>query len=200
MKRWVGLTAVVALAMLSSQSPLAAGDHDGDRNRDRSLAASLTGFEEPPAVLTTGRGELEVKISRDEDSFEYELSYQDLEGTVTQSHIHVGQLSVNGGISVWLCQTATNAAPTPNADGPVPVCPPGPDGGTVTGRVTAAQVLGPAGQGVAPQEFAELLRAMRRGVTYANVHSSRNPGGEIRGQIRVNRGHDWWGGNDDHDR
>jgi hypothetical protein len=193
MRRWLGLTAVVAFAMLSSQSPVTARDHD--RGRDRSLKASLTGFEEPPAVLTTGRGELEVKISRDEESFEYKLSYQDLEGTVTQGHIHVGQLSVNGGIAVWLCQTATNAAPQPNADGPVPICPPGPDGGTVTGRVTAAQVIGPAGQGVAPAEFEELLRAMRRGVTYANVHSApRNPGGEIRGQIRV-RDNDWW----DHD-
>jgi hypothetical protein len=192
---WLG-AAVVALAVLGSQSSLAAADHDRDRSRNRSLKASLTGFEEPPAVLTTGRGELDVKISRDEESFEYELSYQDLEGTVTQSHIHVGQLSVNGGIAVWLCQTATNAAPVPNADGPVPVCPPGPAGGTVTGRVTAAQVIGPAGQGVAPAEFEELLRAMRRGVTYANVHSTpRNPGGEIRGQIQV-RHHSWWDDDD----
>ena len=74
MRRWVGLTAVVALAMLGSQSSVTARDHD--RDRDRSLKASLSGFEEPPAVLTTGRGELEVKISRDEESFEYKLSYR----------------------------------------------------------------------------------------------------------------------------
>ncbi len=114
-------------------------------------------------MLTTGRGELEVRISRDEESFEYKLSYQDLEGTVTQGHIHVGQLSVNGGIAIWLCQTATNTAPAAKRGWPGADLPARPGRGTVTGRVTAAQVLGPAGQGVAPQEFEELLRAMRRG-------------------------------------
>jgi hypothetical protein len=46
-------------------------------------------------------------------------------------------------------------------------------------------VIGPLGQGVAAGEFAEVLAAIRKGVTYANVHSSRNPGGEIRGQIKA---------------
>jgi hypothetical protein len=56
--------------------------------------------------------------------------------------------------------------------------------------VTAEQVIGPNGQGVAPGEFAEVLNAMRRGVAYVNVHSSRSPGGEIRGQLQLSgRGH-----------
>ena len=46
----------------------------------------------------------------------------------------------------------------------------------------------PAGQGVAPtagtvDEFDELVAPLRDGVTYANVHSSKFPGGAIRGQI-----------------
>lgn len=49
---------------------------------------------------------------------------------------------------------------------------------------TAANVIGPAAQGVAIGEFEEVLRALRLGVAYANVHSDRSPGGEIRGQIR----------------
>jgi len=32
-------------------------------------------------------------------------------------------------------------------------------------------------------EFDEFIAAMRAGVTYANVHTSQFPGGEIRGQI-----------------
>ena len=48
-------------------------------------------------------------------------------------------------------------------------------------------MVGPAGQGLAPGEFDELVRAMRAGATYANVHTTLVPGGEIRGQIDGNR-------------
>jgi hypothetical protein len=44
-------------------------------------------------------------------------------------------------------------------------------------------VIGPAGQGIAAGEFSELVDALRAGRAYANVHSSKFPGGEIRGQI-----------------
>jgi len=53
----------------------------------------------------------------------------------------------------------------------------------VSGTITAAEVIGPTSQGLAPGEFAELLRAIDENVTYANVHSSEHPSGEIRGQI-----------------
>lgn len=174
----IGAT-LVALAMLGPQGLLVA---DEDGGQGRKLKASLTGFQEPPAVSSTGRGKFEAKISHDESSFDYELSYQDLEGTVTQSHIHIGQFSVNGGIAIWLCQTEGTPAPE-SVRAVTPACP-GPNEGTVTGTVTAAQVIGPAGQGVAAGEFEEVLRAIRAGVAYANVHSTRNPGGEVRGQIR----------------
>jgi hypothetical protein len=59
----------------------------------------------------------------------------------------------------------------------------------VTGTVTAADVVGPTGQGVSPGEFEEILDAMRAGVTYANVHTTKIPGGEIRGQIGRGRHH-----------
>ena len=58
---------------------------------------------------------------------------------------------------------------------------------TITGSFVAADVVGPAGQGLAPGEFDELVRAMRAGATYANVHTTLVPGGEIRGQIDGNR-------------
>ena len=44
-------------------------------------------------------------------------------------------------------------------------------------------VNGPAGQGIKPGEYAELLQAIRAGLTYANVHSKTYPAGEIRAQI-----------------
>jgi hypothetical protein len=66
----------------------------------------------------------------------------------------------------------------------------GPRSGFVSRTVSAADVIGPAGQGIDAGEFEEVLIALRSGVTYANVHSARNPGGEIRGQIRARLGDD----------
>ena len=39
------------------------------------------------------------------------------------------------------------------------------------------------GQGIEAGDFEEFAAALRRGNTYANVHSSKWPGGEIRAQI-----------------
>ena len=55
----------------------------------------------------------------------------------------------------------------------------------VTGTITPADIIGPAAQGIAPGEFAEVVRAIRNGAVYANVHSTLRPGGEIRGQLRA---------------
>lgn len=53
----------------------------------------------------------------------------------------------------------------------------------MTGTVVAADVIGPNGQGIAPGQFDEVIRAMRKGIAYANVHTTAFPTGEIRGQV-----------------
>lgn len=161
-----------------SLAQLAQADRDHDRDDDNRLEARLAGPNEVPAVSTGAKGKFSMKIANDDSQFTYELTFSGIEGTVTQAHIHFGQANVAGGIMIWLCQSATNQPAT----GPsVSVCPT--PGGTVTGTVTAANVIGPAGQGVSAGEFAEALAAIRRGLAYANVHSTKIPGGEIRGQI-----------------
>ena len=85
--------------------------------------------------------------------------------------------SIAGGISIWLCGTPALPGPTGT-----PACG-GPRDGTVTGTLTAAGVVGPNAQGIAPGEFAELVAAIKAGVAYANVHSSKFGSGEIRGQL-----------------
>jgi hypothetical protein len=146
--------------------------------RDEIVFIPLRSYEEVPAVSSTARGFFKARIREGVGTIEYELSYQGLQGDIRQSHIHFGQRSVNGGISVFLCQTATNVDPT----GLAPQCGAAP--ATVTGTLTAANIIGPAGQGIAASEFAELVRAIRAGVAYINVHSSVFAGGEIRGQTR----------------
>jgi hypothetical protein len=130
------------------------------------------------AVSTTGQGTFRAAIDEASGLVTYTLRYSGLTGTVTQSHLHFGQHHTSGGISVWICQTATNPAPAPAGAVPVPQC-----AAEVSGEFLAANVIGPAGQGIAAGELAELLAAIKAGAVYVNVHSSLFPAGEIRGQL-----------------
>jgi hypothetical protein len=60
-------------------------------------------------------------------------------------------------------------------------------------------VIGPAGLGIEEGNLAEILAAMRAGHAYANVHSSKYPGGEIRAQLDNGRGHGDHDNDDDDD-
>lgn len=143
----------------------------GFANADQTLKARLDSSSEVPAISSTGSGELRLRII-DSNTIDFELDYEGLEGAITTAaHVHLGQKSVNGGICFFLC-----------GGGGRPSCTAG--AGSFSGTVTAADVIGPAGQGIAAGEFAEVLRALRSGVTYVNVHTDKHPGGEIRGQIK----------------
>ncbi len=183
--RRAGLAGIVGLLVLAGTFGAWAQlqvNHNNDDD-ERQLKATLKGIEEPPSVSSTGRGSFRATISSTGDSIDYTLTYSALEGDVLQSHIHLGQKGVNGGVSVFLCTNLGN--------GPMgtPLCP-GTTSGTVSGTFDADSVVGPAGQGIAAGEFAELLTAIGRDVTYVNVHSTKHTGGEIRGQVEEDkRGH-----------
>jgi len=138
------------------------------------VATTLRSIEEVPALSTASSGFFKATIDTNNETIAYELYYEGIVGAPTQAHIHFGQAGVSGGVSVFLCSNGTAPAGTP-------ACPEGP--ATVTGTLTATSVVGPDGQGIAPGEFAELVSAIRKGVTYVNVHSSRFQLGEIRGQL-----------------
>jgi CHRD domain len=143
------------------------------------LKAVLIGYEEVPAVSTVARGEFRARISDDEQSIDYKLTYSGLQGKVTQAHIHVAQRSVNGSIVIWLCGTETNSGPSGTQ-----TCPPDQDGNaTSTGTITAADVVAASmtSQQLAAAERGEVIAAIRAGVAYANVHTDLSPGGERRG-------------------
>lgn len=154
----------------------------------------LTGFREVPANSTAASGEFKATIIND-TTIAYELTYSGLEAPITQAHIHFGQRFVAAGIALWLCQTNPPPNPPPNFPDPsglAPTCPQEAQGPTtVKGNLTAANLVGPPAQGILEpnsdraSEFAQILKAIRAGVTYTNVHTSKFPGGEIRGQNRA---------------
>jgi CHRD domain-containing protein len=143
----------------------------------QNITEQLTGLKEVPVISTTGHGEFHARISKDESEISWELSYADLEGTIQQSHIHLGPPNNTGGISVWLCGNP----PIMNIPPGTQLCPAAP--ATISGVIVAGNVIGPVPQGIEAGALSELIAAIRDGKTYANIHSSKWPAGEIRSQI-----------------
>ena len=166
MRKLIALTMAAALALGVVGVAMA----DGGSNR-KSFKASLGGFQEVPAVSTTGTGRLTMTLNSASTELAYTLTFSNLQGgNATAAHIHFAQPGVNSGIVADLC------------GGTKPACPAGPSG-SVSGVIAAANILALPAQGIAAGEFAEVLKAMRSGVTYANIHNATFGGGEIRGQI-----------------
>src|SRR5205807_7472784 len=139
------------------------------------IRALLTGYEETPAaVSTTGRGVFVATIDPDGDAIHYRETFSGLQAPVTVSHIHVGQLSITGSVVIFLCQTATNPDPTNLA----PQCP---QQGTVTGTITAANVIAgsQAPQQLAAGDLPGSITPIAAGATYAKVTTTFSPAGRI---------------------
>jgi hypothetical protein len=173
MRKVALLCAVGLIGVLSVGAVAVADDDDGSGPN----SARLNGYQEGTSVSTTGFGSFQIKFNRN-NTADYVLSYRDVETPVSQAHIHFGQRSVNGPVTVFLCRTpGTALPPSPNQ-----ACPP--TTGTVRGTITPADMVPQVpDRGIEPGRWDEFVAAVKVGHTYANVHSTRFPGGEIRGQI-----------------
>jgi hypothetical protein len=162
-----GLT-TAGLLVLVSFSAIAVADQNGGGNRNH-FSARLDGFQQVPTLFSPGSGDFTATLSDDGTTLSYTLTYTGLTGAFV-AHIHLGETGTNGGVAVFLC-----------GGGGKPTCPT--SSGTVSGTITAADVVGPTGQGLTAGAYANFLTALRAGATYVNVHTPGYPGGEIRGQI-----------------
>ena len=158
---------VVLLAAI----PLVAMPLLAQHSEAREFRADLRGRNEVPLTLSAARGTLALTVNDADTSVHFVLEYEGLQTTVAAAHIHVGQPNVNGGVTVFLC-----------GGGGRPACP---QEGTVEGDFNASNVLGLTSQQLELNNLAKLLSAIRAGKTYANLHTTTSPGGEIRGQIRA---------------
>lgn len=173
MKRLVSVgLAVLSVAVLAPRGTLA--DHDRD---DVTMRATLRGAHEVPPINTAGSARFTARVHRD-DTITFKLTFANLSSNLVVSHIHFAQFNVNGGVMIFLCGGDAQ-----------PACPAA-TSGTIEGTIAPANVVGPAGQGIAAGDLASALRAIGQGEGYANIHTVRFGGGEIRGQIQVRRGDD----------
>jgi|SRR5690242_12732073 hypothetical protein len=135
---------------------------------------ALRSYNEVPSLsYPSATGDFRLHISDSAKTIFFHFNWSGLTGPPLFAHIHFGQVGVNGGVSAFLCGGSTK-----------PACPQA-TSGAISGTITPDDVIGPAGQGIAAGEWDELVMAIRAGFTYANIHTTLNPGGEARGQISV---------------
>jgi CHRD domain len=140
------------------------------------LEVGGVGVGQTGAILSNGQGRLTLKLNKQLQSIAFTLTYSDLGSPVTQAHIHFGKRHVGGGIIAFLCSNLGNGPP-----GTQP-CPA--NGGTVSGTLTPASVVGPTAQNIAAGNFDGLTEALQSHTAYGNIHTQQFGAGEIRGEIR----------------
>ena len=144
--------------------------------------AIKAGMGDTGAILSKGTASLFLNLDKQAGTLEFTLVYANVgttapnTGTVTQAHIHFGKHHVAGGIIVFFCTNLNN--------GPkgTQTCPA--NGGTVTGTLTAADVVGPTAQNIPVNDFDGLVAALEHDTAYGNIHTTHYGAGEIRGQIK----------------
>src|SRR5262245_21400517 len=139
------------------------------------FSARLVGVNEVPPINTDGRANFQMAIGP--GAITFSLTFSGLSSPLAVAHTHFGVPKVNGGVMIFLC-----------GGGGQPACP-ATTSGTITGTITAANVVGPTTQGVAAGDLNTALELLRDGFSYANMHTTNFPSGEIRGQVRRGAGH-----------
>jgi hypothetical protein len=164
----IGFWALAALAASVLAAPTA-------YSQTERFSARLSGSEEVPPINTAGSGNFEMTIQQ--GTITFELTFAGLSAPPDVAHLHFAPSKVAGGVMIFLC-----------GGGGQPACPATTEG-TFTGTITAANVTGPAAQGIAAGDLDSALEAVRDGLSYANMHTANFGSGEIRGQVRRGSGH-----------
>jgi CHRD domain len=141
------------------------------------FSAKLLGDNEVPPINSAGTAtfRMEVDTSTTPPTIHFTLTFANLTGTATASHLHFAQFNVGGGVMIWLC-----------GGGGQPACPAA-TSGTVAGTITSANVNGLPLQGIAAGDLTSALEAVGEGESYANLHTTSFGSGEIRGQVHRER-------------
>ncbi len=129
------------------------------------FTANLSGGNEIPGVVTGSAGTATVTWNSTTNSGTYRVDVYNMPVGTTASHIHVGANGVAGPVVINF------TVPTGGISN---------DFG-LTGTFSCTDVVARAAQGINSCE--DFVQALTLGNTYVNVHSTANPGGEVRGQL-----------------
>jgi CHRD domain len=123
------------------------------------VTLNLTGGEEVPPVQTEATGAAEFIVGGT-DSIPYTINATNIEGA-TAGHVHLGAKGENGPVVVTLFKYDTPMNEV-----------------SENGTITADKLEGP----MAGKQISDLTAAGANGTVYVNIHTEKNPNGEIRGQ------------------
>ncbi|HEY5512833.1 MAG TPA: CHRD domain-containing protein [Geomonas sp.] len=131
---------------------------------EKSFKAKLTPKEETKKPKSKASGKAEFKLSEDGKSMTYKLHVKNIMDP-TAAHIHMGKKGADGPPVVGLASEAKK--------------------GKVSGVLSEGMIMDKDLMGdLQGKTVADLVNLIKSGDAYVNVHSSANPDGEIRGQIK----------------
>lgn len=128
------------------------------------FTAILSGGNEVPGVSTGAAGTATASYDTATGVLTYRVEVWNMPSGTTASHIHVGAAGVSG-------PTVVNFTVLTSISNDY----------AITGTASASNLNVRAAQGI--NSWDDLVQALLLGNLYVNVHSTANPGGEIRGQV-----------------
>ena len=176
--------AAIAVLVFGNFAMQANNSNDGDALR---FSTRLSTFNEVPPKANGAHGTFRAKLSEDGTTLSWTFTWSGLTGPPMVAHIHFG---LEG--NIYPVMTFFCGGPKGNADIPQkPDCPQT-TSGSISGTTTAVDIIplntaGPTDQALDLHDFAGFIRALGAGSAYANMHTTRFPVGEIRGQIAAHR-------------
>lgn len=166
----LGAAAVLAVACNSdsdTKTPTQTGS-TGTVSNVVNFRATMSGASEVPANTTTGTGLFTATLDTVTNVFTYDIIFSGLTTPVNNGHIHgPAAVGVNAGTTINF-NTLAGSTFSFNQQS-----------GSAHGQVT----LNAATQITATVNGDSLRKLLFAGLTYANIHTTQNAGGEIRGQI-----------------
>lgn len=125
----------------------------------------LSGHVVVPMATTTAKGMATFETAMGGKELTYKLTVEDIEN-VTAAHIHIAKKGKNG-------PPVAGLFAGPKKEGKF-------SGTLAEGTITDKDLVGP----MAGKTVKDLIKALRSGELYVNVHTDKYPDGELRGQIK----------------
>ena len=173
MKKTLSIALLVSLALLAAvQVAPALARHQDQDNRVHTVTfhIELTGSQQVPSVTTDAFGMANIRLIDNGTAISFRVIVCNIMDVIA-SHIHVGPAGTNGKVIIPFFGGQTFSSPHGCKT-------------LASGIRTVADLNTKADPTIT--SWNDFVKALLAGNTYINVHTTANPGGEIRGHLVLN--------------